>query len=265
MNIATFNVNSIRSRLEIVKAWTEAHRPDVLCLQETKAADPDFPREAIEAMGYQVRFRGEPKYNGVAVLSRRVPDETRFGFEDGGPADEARLTAVRFGSLTVVNTYVPQGREITHDMYRYKLEWFARLRRWFERHFTPGDLVVWVGDLNVAAGPEDVHRPEQYADHVCFHADVRRAFADCRAWGFEDVFRKFHPEPGRYSFFDYRTPRAVDRNIGWRLDYILATRPLAAGATGCDIDVGPRRAERPSDHTVVHADFRLPEGAGCAG
>lgn len=255
MRIATFNVNSIRSRLEVVGEWIGRQRPDILCLQETKAADPDFPKAGIEAMGVHATFRGEPKYNGVAMLSPAPPDAVEFGLDDGGPADPARFMAARWGRWTVINTYVPQGREITHAMYRYKLEWFARLRRWFERHLNPAEPAVWVGDLNVAAEPADVHSPEQYADHVCFHKDVRRAFAECRAWGFADVFRSFHPEPGRYSFFDYRTPRAVGRNIGWRLDYILATPAAARVARACDIDLAPRRAPRPSDHTVVYADF----------
>ncbi len=255
MRIATFNVNSIRSRMEALRAWTAAEHPDVLCLQETKATDVDFPKADVEAMGYSVVFHGEPKYNGVAFLCKRMPDEFRFGLGDGGPDDDTRFAVARWGQWTVVNTYVPQGREITHDMFRYKLEWFRRLRRWFEKNAKHTDPVVWVGDLNVAATPADVHSPDQYEDHVCFHKDARDAFAKCREWGFEDLFRRFHPEPGRYSFFDYRTLRAVDRNIGWRLDYILATPPAARVARGCDIDLAPRRAERPSDHTVVYADF----------
>lgn len=260
MKIATYNVNSIRSRMDALRVWAAAHQPDLLCIQETKATDADFPKADVEAMGYSAVFRGEPKYNGVAILHRHPPDDVRFGFDDGGPADESRLVSARWGRWTVVNTYVPQGREITHEMYRYKLEWYARLRRWFEQHADPANPVVWVGDLNVAATPDDVHSPEKYADHVCFHRDVRAAFAECRGWGFEDLFRRFHPEPGRYSFFDYRTPRAVDRNIGWRLDYILVTPAAARVARACDIDLAPRRSERPSDHTVVYADFDGPPG-----
>lgn len=258
MKIATFNVNSIRARMDALNTWTSMHAPDILCLQETKVTDPEFPRAEVEALGYRAAFCGEPKYNGVAILSRNAPDSVSFGFDDGGPADASRLAVARFGALTVVNTYVPQGREITHEMFQYKLTWFARLRRWFEKHASPKNLVLWMGDLNVAAEPEDVHAPERYGEHVCFHADARRAFAECRAWGFQDVFRSFHPEPGRYSFFDYRTWGALERNLGWRLDYILATPPAARAAKACDIDPAPRRAAKPSDHTVVFAEFDLP-------
>lgn len=258
MRIATFNVNSIRSRIDVVRRWVETARPDVLCLQETKVQDPDFPALDIEGMGYRSVFRGEKTYNGVAVLSTRAPDAVEFGFRDGGQADETRLAIAKFGPLTVVNTYVPQGREVDHPMFAYKLEWFARLRRLFDARFSPADALLWCGDLNVAAGPDDVHSPEQYADHVCYHPDARAAFAACMAWGFVDVFRRFHPEPGQYSFFDYRTPNALKRGIGWRLDYLLASPALAARATGSFIDTEPRRAEKPSDHTVVVADFDLP-------
>ena len=142
-------------------------------------------------------------------------------------------------------------------MYAYKLEWFRRLRRLFDAQCRPTDHVLWCGDLNVAATPQDVHSPELYEDHVCFHRDVRRAFADTCAWGFTDVFRKFHPEPDRYSFFDYRTINAVKRNIGWRLDYLLASPALAAKATAADIDLGPRQQLKASDHTPVWAEFKL--------
>ncbi|MCX6996134.1 MAG: exodeoxyribonuclease III [Kiritimatiellaeota bacterium] len=257
MKIATFTVNSIRARMEPLLAWLRQHHPDALCLPET-IQDADFPRAPLEAAGWQVVFRGEKAYNGVALVSRTPAEEVRFGLDDGGPADEARLLCAQVGGVTIVNTYVPQGRELTHAMYQYKLDWFRRLRRFFGRHFQPTDLVLWCGDLNVAAEPQDVHAPEQHLEHVCFHAEVRRALADCRQWGFVDVYRRFHPEAGRFSFFDYRTQQAVQRNIGWRLDYLLASPALAARATAAEIDLTPRRAPRASDHTPVWAEFDLP-------
>jgi exodeoxyribonuclease-3 len=255
MRIATFNANSIRSRLETVLSWAETNRPDVLCVQETKVRDEEFPLEPLRAAGWHAEFRGEKSYNGVAILSRRPPDETWAGFDDGGPADCTRLLAARFGALTVVNAYVPQGRSIDHEMYAYKLAWFARLRRLFDRRFRPDDPVLWCGDLNVAREPADLHSPETNADHVCYHEEVRRAFEQCLAWGFTDVYRRFHPEPGRFSFFDYRTPNAVDRGMGWRIDYLLASPALAGRARDAFIDLAPRRAPKASDHTFVAADF----------
>ena len=258
MRIATFNCNSIRARLDTVRTWLHTHQPDLLALQETKVVDDLFPRHELEAAGYHIAFRGMKAYNGVALLSRRPPDEVRFGLDDGqGPSDEPRLLHARFGTLHLVNTYVPQGRAIDHPMFAYKLGWFGRLRAYFDRHFTPRRSVLWLGDLNVAAEPIDVHNPEDRAQHVCFHADVRRAFAHCRDWGFADVFRRFHPEPGQYSFFDYRTTWRGNAGDGWRLDYLLASRPLARTARACWIDVEPRRGPRPSDHCFVAADFDL--------
>jgi len=203
-----------------------------------------------------LRFHGEKSYNGVAILSRLVPSEVQFGIDDGKTPDQTRLVAARFGAVHVVNTYVPQGREITHEMYAYKLQWFARLKAFFDRHFTPKKQVVWVGDLNVAPAAIDIHNAAEQDEHVCYHEAVRKAFADTLSWGFVDVFRKHHPEPGQYTFFDYRTVNAVKRNMGWRVDHILATPPLAARSEDCFIDLEPRMAQSPSDHTFLTASFK---------
>ncbi len=255
MIIATFNANSIRSRIDIVRAWLQRHEPDVLCLQETKVTDDLFPEAAFTEMGYNAVFRGQKSYNGVATLSRRPPDEVRAGFDDGGPADEPRLLRTRFGPLWILNTYVPQGREIAHAMYGYKLEWLSRIRRLLERDHSPDAPVIWTGDLNVARNPEDVYDSASKQNHVCHHADVRSAFEQVLSWGLTDVFRRFHPEPGQYTFYDYRAPGALQRNRGWRIDYILATAPLDEKARACFIDLEPRRAPKPSDHTFLVADF----------
>lgn len=256
MKIATFNVNSIRSRLPVLARWLPTAAPDLLCVQETKVRDDAFPTAELSALGYGASFRGEKSYNGVAILWKQPPDETAFGLPIGQPPDETRMAVARFGRLWIVNTYVPQGRAIDHPMFRYKLEWLERLRRFFDDRFRPDkDLVLWTGDLNVAAEPADVHAPEDYVDHVCYHVDARQAFAHCRAWGFVDAFRRFHPEAGHYSFFDYRTPNAVKRGIGWRLDYLLASPPLAATAADAWIDLAPRTADKPSDHAPVVGVF----------
>jgi exodeoxyribonuclease-3 len=205
--------------------------------------------------GWKVAFKGMKSYNGVAIISKTAPDEVRFGFADGGPADEPRLAWARFGKIHIVDTYVPQGREIDHEMFQYKLQWFARLEKFFADNFSKNDSVIWTGDINVAAEPIDVHNPEERENHVCFHIDARRAFARTRDRGFVDVFRKFHPEPGHYTFFDYRTVFSASRGLGWRIDYILASPPLAARATKCWIDVEPRLKPKASDHTFLAADF----------
>jgi exodeoxyribonuclease III len=197
MKIATFNANSIRSRLEVVTSWLKANEPDVLCIQETKVTDDLFPVLAFREAGYSVVFRGQKAYNGVCLISRQPAADVSFGLDDGGQPDESRLVSARVGSVRIVNTYVPQGREIDHEMYRYKIEWFRRLRRYFDRHFKPTQKVVWVGDLNIAPEAKDIHNAEAQADHVCYHADVRQAFEETKSWGFVDVFRKHHSEPGQ--------------------------------------------------------------------
>ena len=257
MIVASYNVNSIRSRLGLVLDWLKANQPDVLCVQETKVIDAEFPALAIRDAGYHVVYRGEKSYNGVALISKVEPKDVRFGFDDGGPADEARVVAARVGPLHVVNTYVPQGRDIEHAMYQYKLQWFERLRAYFDRHYTPRKLLLWTGDLNIAPEAMDIHNADQQTNHVCYHIDARRAFATTAAWGFADVFRKHHPEPGQYTFFDYRQFGALKKNQGWRIDHLMATRPLAAKSVRAWIDLQPRQAEKPSDHTVVAAEFDI--------
>lgn len=256
VRIATFNANSIRVRLPVILNWMAKYRPDVLAVQETKTTDEAFPLAEIEAAGWHAVFRGEKGYNGVALLSRRTLHDVRFGLDDS-PHDATRLVSARLDNVLIVNTYVPQGREITHEMYEYKLRWFRRLRKMLENRCGRNEHVVWVGDLNVAAEPLDVHSPELYGRHVCYHEDVRRAFAECRGDLFRDVVRDRHPGERIYSFFDYRTPRAVQRNIGWRLDYILATPELAARCVAAEIDLEPRRLPQSSDHTFVWADFMV--------
>lgn len=255
MKIATYNANSIRLRMPILLKWLETHQPDVLCVQETKVQDHDFPREAIESAGYQVVFKGQKSYNGVAILSKHPLKDVAYGLDDGGPADEPRLITAVVGKVNIVNTYVPQGYLPDTDKYVYKLEWFKRLRAYFERHFKPTDLVVWVGDLNVAPEAIDVYDPVRLMGHVCFNPAVTAALYEVMAWGLVDVFRQHCKEAGQYSFWDYRMPATFKRNLGWRLDHIMATKPLAKKSLGCAIDKEPRALPQPSDHTFVVAEF----------
>ena len=255
MRIATFNCNSVRSRLDTVLRWLADYAPDVLCLQETKAQDAEFPADAFRLAGWQVAFKGEKSYNGVAIVSKQAPDEVSFGL-DSQPADEPRLAHARFGQLHVVNTYVPQGREIDHEMYAYKLAWLARLKKYFEHRFDASTPLLWCGDLNVARHPIDVSSPETKKDHVCFHQAVRDAFEDTLAFGFTDLFRHHNPELVDYSFYDYRAPFDPDRKRGWRIDYVLATPPLAKKSVAAAIDIVPRTRPKPSDHCPLYADLK---------
>jgi len=257
LRVATYNVNSVRARLPLLSNWIQAQHPDVVCLQETKVRDDEFPSETLRSLGYHAVFRGEGGYNGVAVLSLETPTAARFGL-DSEPPDGARLAAVEVRGVAIVNSYVPQGRSIDDPMFRYKLRWFERLRSDFDRRYAPEMPVLWIGDFNVAPEPIDVHDPKRLVNHVCYHVDARRALAAAKAWGFEDVFRIHHPnEPGQYTFYDYRAKNSLERGTGWRVDHIWATRPLAARSTGAWIDLAPRRAARPSDHTPLIAEFDL--------
>ena len=255
--LATFNVNSVRTRLELVTSWLVEHKPDVLCLQEIKVQDHEFPLEAFQAVGYNVEFRGQKTYAGVAIVSKEPATDVSSGLDDGGERDDARLIRAVVAGVPIVNTYIPQGQSLDSPYYTYKLEWLARLRKWFERHYAPDQPLLWVGDFNVAPEPIDVHNPRALAKHVAFHPDVRAALQRVKDWGFVDVVRQLHPEERLYTFWDYRLKDAIDRNIGWRVDHIWATGPLAAKCVKTWIDVDVRRSARPSDHTFLVGEFAL--------
>lgn len=255
--VATFNVNGVRARLGIVQDWLREHAPDLLCLQETKVQDQDFPVAEFAALGYQAAYWGQKSYNGVAVLGRGGFEEVRKGFGDGLPDEEARLIAVRAAGVWVLNTYVPQGRDPADPAFQAKLAFFARLERWLGAGFTPDQPLLWLGDLNVAPEAIDVFDPKRLEGQVGFHPAERQALAQTAAWGLRDLFRLRHPEVKQFTFWDYRLPKSFARNLGWRIDHILASAPLAAACTEAWVDTAPRDREKPSDHTPVVAEFEL--------
>lgn len=255
MKIATFNCNSVRSRLPIVTDWLKENAPDALGLQETKVVDEDFPEEAFRQIGYEIVFRGQKSYNGVALATRSKAKDVRFGLDDGGDPDGPRLAHAVVDGVVIVNTYVPQGHEPDSDRFAYKLEWLDRLRDYFDRHYTKRKRIVWIGDLNIAPEPIDVYDHKRLLGHVCHHPAVFEKFEALVNWGFVDVFRKHRPDAGEYSYFDYRMRNGLERGLGWRVDHILATPPMAKKSMDAWIDLGPRKKERPSDHTFVVAQF----------
>jgi exodeoxyribonuclease-3 len=257
LKVATFNANSIRVRLNQILDWMAREEADILCVQETKVQDKDFPAAPIREAGYHVAFQGQKSYAGVAILSRHEPQEVAYGFDDDEEAaDEARLIRAVIQDVVVVNTYVPQGRDVNSEHFAYKLRWFARLRALFERVYDPQQPLVWMGDFNVAPLPIDIHDPQRLRNHVDYHPDAREALAQVKTWGFVDVFRKHHPEEaGHYTYWDYRARNPIERGVGWRVDHIWATEPLAERSVRAWIDVDARRAERPSDHTFLVAEF----------
>ncbi|MGD2144369.1 MAG: exodeoxyribonuclease III [Anaerolineae bacterium] len=267
--VATYNANSIRVRLDLILDWLDREQPDVLCVQETKVQDQDFPEGPILDAGYHVVYRGQKAQAGVAILSLEEPEGVARGLGDGkstsselrsalGESDEARLIRAVIRGIPVINTYVPQGRSPDSEHFQYKLAWFARLCALFDHHYSPVEPLLWMGDFNVAPKPIDVYDPEGKANHVDFHPEARAALGQVMDWGFVDVFRRHHPdEAGQYTYYDYRAKDPIERGIGWRVDHIWATETLAEKSTNAWIDVDARRAERPSDHTLLIAEFAI--------
>jgi exodeoxyribonuclease-3 len=256
LKVATYNANSIRARMELLLDWLDQEEPDVVGVQETKVQDEDFPEEPIREAGYHVVYRGQKSHAGVAIISSSEPEEVKYGFDDGGEPDEPRLIRARIAGVPVVNTYVPQGRSVDSEHFEYKLAWFDRLRALFEAHYAPDEPLIWMGDFNVAPKPIDIYDPKGKANHVDFHPDAREALDGVKEWGFVDVFRWHHPdEEDQYTYYDYRAKDPIERGVGWRVDHVWATEPLAERSTDSWIDVDARRAERPSDHTFLVAEF----------
>lgn len=254
MKIATYNVNSIRRRLPIVLEWLERHQPDVLCLQETKVQDSEFPAGAFEQAGYRCYYRGMKAYNGVATLTRFEPEHTSYGLHDGPDNEDVRILRTVIGGISIVNTYVPQGYKVGSDKYAFKLEWFRRARAYFEANLEASQPAIWLGDLNVAPEPIDVYHPDRRVNDPDFHIDARTAYKETVSWGFVDVFRRLHPDRVQYTYWDYFR-NAFQNNWGWRIDHILATAPLAERCIEADVDMSARSVAGASDHTVMWARF----------
>ena len=255
MKIASWNVNSLRVRLPHVLDWLASAKPDVLGIQETKTKDPDFPVDAFAEAGYQVAFAGQPTYNGVAVVARQPIDAVIHdldGFED----EQRRVLGATIDDVRVLNLYVPNGQSVESDKYQYKLRWLEALHAHLARELKQHSKCVVLGDFNIAPEDRDVHDPEVWRDKVLCSAPEREALNKILSLGFVDTFRQHEDADGQFSWWDYRAA-GFRRNLGLRIDLVLASNALAAGCTAASIDVEPRRLERPSDHTPVVAEFDL--------
>jgi exodeoxyribonuclease-3 len=256
MKVASFNVNSLRARLNIVLDWLRKESPDILCLQETKVPDDEFPQAAFEEINYHAVFRGEKSYNGVAIISKTPLKDVRIGF-DKDASEGTRLITATVNKISVVNTYVPQGVHPLLKQFRYKLDWFQKLYDYFTKNFRPDRALLWMGDFNVAPEPIDVYAPDRLQGSICFHPDEHASLRRFKEWGFVDVFRLHQHGSEQYTFWDYRVKNAVARKKGWRIDHIWATLPLAKKSIKAWIDVTPRLLEKPSDHTFIVAEFEI--------
>ncbi len=255
MKIATWNVNSLKVRLPQVVEWIGIHKPDVLALQETKVTDENFPAVEINASGYETAFSGQKTYNGVAMLTTTPVEDVDTNFP-GLVTEERRTIAATVNGVRIVNLYVVNGQEVGSEKYAYKLKWLdavadylhAQVQKW-------GDVIV-VGDFNIAPEDRDVHDPEAWREQILCSTPEREALQKILELGFSDVFRKFEQDDKSFSWWDYRAA-AFRRNMGLRIDLVLATERLRDVCVGCDIDKSPRKNERPSDHAPVVAEFDL--------
>ena len=248
--LATWNVNSIRARDEKVRAWLLARKPDVVCLQELKCEEEKFPRAAYEEAGWHVALQGQRTYNGVAILSRLPLEDVQMGLGDGEDDLQARLIAATIGGVRVLCAYAPNGESLGSEKYQYKLRWFTRLRRYLDARHTIADAFALCGDLNVAPEPIDVHDPDRWASTVLYHSDARAALAQVVSFGLADAYRRHVPDPGKFTWWDYRAG-AFHKNQGLRIDHVLVTPRLLERSAAAEIDREARKGPLPSDHAPV--------------
>jgi len=255
MRIATWNVNSLRARLPRVEEWLADVRPDVLCMQETKMAEGAFPHAAFEMLGYECVHHGQGQWNGVAIASRVGIDDPILGFADGQPADpEARLVTATCGGVRISSVYVPNGRSLDNDHYRYKLEWMARLLVHLQKNEDASQPVVVTGDFNIAPDDRDVYDPKAFVGATHVSEPERQALKALEDWGLVDVFRKFHESDRLFSWWDYRSGD-FHQGRGLRIDLVMATAPVVERARWTIVDRNARKGQQPSDHAPVLVDL----------
>jgi len=255
VKIASWNVNSLRVRLPHVLDWLASAKPDVLAIQETKTKDADFPVAEFTQAGFNVAFAGQPTYNGVAVVARQSIESTIQDLDDFDD-DQRRVLGTTIGGVRVINLYVPNGQSVDSEKYQYKLRWLAALLSHLERELREHTHCVVLGDFNIAPADRDVHDPELWRGKVLCSDAEREALNNILTLGFVDTFRLFEDSSDNFSWWDYRAA-AFRRNLGLRIDLILASEALARACTAATIDVEPRRRERPSDHAPVLAEFAI--------
>lgn len=249
MRLATWNVNSLKVRLPHVLDWLAQNPVDVLCLQETKQQDSDFPQAALQEAGYHSVFSGQKTYNGVAILSREPGHDVQHGIPDLVD-DQKRVIAATYGDIRVVDVYIPNGQSLDSDKYQYKLKWLTALHDWLKQELVRYPKLVLLGDYNIAPEDRDVHDPKAWEGNVLVSEPERQQLRNLIDLGLRDSFRLFEQEKKSFTWWDYRM-MGFRRNHGMRIDHILISEPLVAQCKSCVIDKAPRKLERPSDHTPV--------------
>ena len=259
MRIATWNVNSLKARMERVPEWLSYAKPDVLCLQETKLSDASFPHMAFAALGYESVHHGSGQWNGVAILSRSSIDRAVMGFVDGGEPDpDTRLVTAVCGGVRVSSVYVPNGRSVGSDHYAYKLAWLARLRRHLGalEQASPGEPFAVCGDFNIAPTDEDVWDPAAFAGATHVTPEERGSLAELESYGLVDAFRQRWPQDRLYTYWDYRAGDFHEHR-GMRIDLVLVSKTLAGSVRWALVDRNARKGKLPSDHAPVLVDLDL--------
>lgn len=254
MKIATWNVNSVRARQARLLEWLRSAQPDVLCLQELKCTEADFPFAAVREAGYHAAVYGQKTYNGVAILARSEPQDVVHGLSDGVDDTHARVIAATVDGVRVLSVYAPNGQSPEAPAFQYKLEFYARLRRYLDARHRPEEPLLLLGDWNVAPDPIDVYDPAAWEGQVLFTREERAAFRHLCAFGLEDTFRRLYPDVQKFSWWDYRM-LAFPKNKGVRIDHILASQALMARCREVDVDRETRKGAQPSDHAAVWARF----------
>ena len=260
MKIATWNINGIKARIEVVLAWLRQENPDIVCLQEIKSVDEGFPRAEIEALGYNIKTHGQKGFNGVAILSKLKFDEINRGLP-GDPGDQqARFIEAVFttgiGPLRVVSLYLPNGNPVGTEKFAYKLAWMARLHEWAEQSLLLEELLVMAGDYNIIPEEKDARHPEQWLNDALFQPESRAAFRKLENLGFSDAIRATTDAGDVYSFWDFQAG-AWQRNNGIRIDHVMLSPEASDRLQSARIDRDVRDWERPSDHVPVWIELAL--------
>ena len=255
MRIATWNVNSLRVRIPQLTQWLVESPPDVIALQETKVPDDSFPHEAVQALGYQCVASGHKSYNGVALLSKLPMTEVVHGMP-GYADDQKRVIAATIGGVRVIDVYVPNGQAVDSPKFQYKLLWLQTLRAYLRDEIGRHEKVLVLGDYNIAPEDRDVHDPQAWVGKVHVSEAERAELRALTDLGLVDIYRRFEQPEKSYSWWDYRMS-GFRRNLGLRIDLLLASSRLAEMCEACHIDKSPRGWERPSDHAPVIGSFKI--------
>ena len=264
MLIATWNVNSIRTRLSQIIDWINKANPDILCLQETKVMDDSFPIQPFEKLGYSVEVYGQKSYNGVAIISKIKAENVKKGFygcEDSKQnievfLDQKRLISADINGIKIINVYVPNGSSLGSDKFEYKINWLNCLASFLDEQEKKGELICLMGDFNVAPSNLDIHDPNKYEGGIMASEIERNALNNVLKERLIDSFRIFEKNTGHWSWWDYRN-NAYELNKGWRIDHIYISKELSSRLKSCVIDSSPRENIRPSDHAPVMIDLNL--------